>query len=103
MSNTARQIEIFREFAEKELKNHNVELETHYQGRELASNDLKQQAYTGHKKIFEKQLADKIEELLTEDNQFLRPALNELKERFVEKLKPDKRKEFENTFKKPGY
>lgn len=87
MSNAARQIEIFREFAGKELKNHSLELETHYQGRDLASNDLKQQAYIEHKEIFEKQLSDKMEELLTADNQFLRPALTELKERFIEKLK----------------
>lgn len=88
MSNTAQQIEIFREFAKKELRNHAFELETHYQNRELASNDLKEQAYKEHRQLLEKQLADKIEGLLTENNQFLRPALIELKERFVAKLKP---------------
>ncbi len=88
MSNTAQQIEIFRDFAEKKLNDHTLELETHYQNRELASNDLKQQAYKEHRQLFEKELADKMEELLTNDNQFLRPALTELKERFIEKLKP---------------
>ena len=91
MSNTAQQIETFRDFAEKELKNHAGELETRYQNRELASNNLLQEGYQEHQKIFEKELADKIEKLLTEDNQFLRPALIELKERFVEKLKADVR------------
>ena len=89
MSNTAQQIETFRDFAEKELNNHTGELETRYQNRELASNNLLQEAYKAHRKIFEKELADKIEELLTEENQFLRPALLELKERFVGKLKTD--------------
>lgn len=103
MSNASQQIETFQHYAEKELKIHTAELETRYQNRHLASNDLLQKDYKEHQKIFEKELTDKIEELLTEDNQFLRPALIEMKERFVEKLKPDKRKEFENTFKKPGY
>ncbi|GAC1590115.1 MAG: hypothetical protein NVS3B8_03890 [Chitinophagaceae bacterium] len=89
MADSAQQIETFRDFAKEKFQNHSLELDTRYQNRELASDDLKQQAYQEHQKIFEKELADKIGELLTEDNQFLRPALIELKESFVEKLKPD--------------
>ncbi len=44
MNNPAEQIESFRQFAEEELKNHIQELQTHYQNRGLASEELKQQA-----------------------------------------------------------
>ncbi len=88
MNNPAQQIEIFRHYAEEELKNHTQELQTRYQNRELASEDLKQEAFEKHREIYNKELSDKIGELLTENNQFLKPALNDLKETFVEKLKP---------------
>ena len=89
MSHTAHQIENFREFAKAHLQNHNSELSTRYQNRNLASSDLRLDAYPEHQRIFQNELEDKIEELLTEDNQYLRPALNDMKERFIEKLKPD--------------
>ena len=87
MSNAAQQIEIFRHFAENELTNHTEELNTRYQNRELASNDLKQQSLKEHQQIFRKEIEEKIEELLTGENQYLRPALSDLKERFLEKLR----------------
>ncbi len=87
MSNPATQIEVFRDFAKNELKNHKHALETQYQNRELASNDLVKEGYSKHHQIFEKELTDKMEELLAKDNQFLRPALMDMKERFLEKLK----------------
>ncbi len=87
MNNPAQQIEIFRHYAEEELKNHTQELQTHYQNRQLASEDLKQEALEKHREIYNKELLDKIGELITENNQFLRPALNDLKEKFAEKLK----------------
>lgn len=88
MNNPAEQIESFRQFAEEELKNHIQELQNHYQNRSLSSEELKQQAYAEHEEIYGKELSDKIDELITEDNQFLKPALKDLKEKFVEKLKP---------------
>lgn len=87
MSTTADEIEVFRDYAKKKLENHKGELDTRYQNRELASIDLKEQAYKEHEQIFQRELSDKIEEIITKDNQFLRPALNDLKERFIEKLK----------------
>ena len=87
MSHTAQQIEIFRHFAEDELKNHTEELNTRYQNRELASNDLKQQSLKEHQQIFKKEMEEKIDELLTDENQYLRPALSGMTERFLEKLR----------------
>lgn len=89
MTDNAQQIETFRDFAKEKFQNHSFELDTRYQNRELASDDLKQQAYKEHKKIFQEELSEKIEELLNESNQFLRPALNHIKDKLIEKLTPD--------------
>ncbi|MEP7231592.1 MAG: hypothetical protein ABI691_15125 [Ginsengibacter sp.] len=88
MNSPAEQIESFRQFAEDELNNHIQELQTNYQNRGLASEELKQQAYAEHEEIYNKELSDKIDELITDSNQFLKPALKDLKDKFVEKLKP---------------
>lgn len=88
MNNPAEQIESFRQFAEEELENHIQELQTNYQNRGLASEELKQQAYAEHEEIYKKELSDKIDELVTDGNQFLKPVLKDTKDKFVEKLKP---------------
>lgn len=44
MSDTAQQIERFRDFAKDRLQNHISELETRYQNRDHGSPDLKTQA-----------------------------------------------------------
>ncbi len=88
MSNPAKQIEVFRDFAKKELENHLLELITKYQNREPASNDLMQEGYSKHCQIFKKELSEKMEEIISEENKFLRPALEEIKEKYVEELKP---------------
>ena len=88
MSNPAIQIEVFRDFAKNELKNHKCELETRSQNRELASDDLMQEAYSKHRQVLENELSEKMEELISEDNRFLRPALEEIREKYVGKLKP---------------
>ena len=88
MNSPAEQIESFRQFAEDELNNHIQELQTYYQNRGLASEELKQQAYAEHEKIYSKELSDKIDELVINGNQFLKPALRDIKDKFIEKLKP---------------
>lgn len=87
MNNPANQIEDFRAFAKNELKNHLHELNTKYQNQEPASIDLIQESYSKHYEIFKKELSEKMEEIITEDNRFLRPALEEIKEKYVGKLK----------------
>jgi hypothetical protein len=85
MSEPAREIEKFRIFAETRLHNHISELETRYQNRQPEP-DLKSQAYKEHQQIYQKELSDKMEELLTEKNQFLKTELSQLKDTFVAKL-----------------
>jgi superoxide dismutase len=86
MSKPAKQIEDFRSFAKKELKNHLLELKTKYQNREPASKDIKQEAYREHRQIFVKKLTEKMEAILADENRFLQPALNEIKEKYVQEL-----------------
>ena len=88
MNNPAEQIESFRQFAEEELKNPIKELQIDYQNRGPASEGLKQQAYAEHEEIYRKELSDKIDELVIDGNQFLKPALRDIKDKFIEKLKP---------------
>lgn len=89
MGDTAQNIEKFREFAKDRLQNHISELEPRYQNRDSGSPDIKTQAYREHRQIFWKELSDKMEELTGPDNRFLKPALGELRDRFLDKLKID--------------
>jgi flagellar motor switch protein FliG len=86
MKDTAQQIETLRDFANQRLQNHIAELETHYQNRYLGSPDLKTQAHREHREIFQKELSDKMKELIKEENEFLRPALDQLRDKFLQKL-----------------
>jgi polyhydroxyalkanoate synthesis regulator phasin len=88
MRGPVKEIEHFTSFADTRLQNHTRELETRYQNREPVS-DLKRQAYKEHQQIYQKELSDKMEELLTEKNQFLKPELSQLKDTFVAKLDID--------------
>lgn len=89
MRDTAQEIEKFREFAKGRLQNHISELETRYQNRDPGSPDLKTQAYHEHRQIFQKELSDKMEELMRPGNELLKPALGELRDRFLDKLNID--------------
>jgi hypothetical protein len=54
-------------------------LQTNYQNRGPASEGLKQQAYAEHEEISRRKLSDKIDELITDGNQSLKSALNDIK------------------------
>jgi hypothetical protein len=88
MSDAAQQIEIFRDFAKNHLKIHSSQLNAPYQNQEPAFLKLGHEAYRERQQIFEKELTEKIDQIITDENQFLRPALEELKNRFMEKLRP---------------
>lgn len=88
MTNEAKQMETFREYAEQRLEVHKRELETRYQDRKLSSIDLVEEAYAEHQQIFEKELSEKIGEISKEQDLLLRPSLFKLKDEFVGLLKP---------------
>lgn len=88
MTNEAKQMEIFREFAEKRLEVHKRELETRYHDRKLASIALIEEAYIEHQRIFEKELSEKIGEISKEQDLLLRPSFQRVKDKFVDLLEP---------------
>jgi hypothetical protein len=81
-------LDIFHAFAGKELENHKRELETRYQGRELSSTALLEEAYRKQRELFGEELSEKIEELSDNGDQFLRASLWELKEEYLDRLSP---------------
>ncbi len=81
-------LDTFHEFAGQALENHKRELETRYQGRELSSTELREEAYRKQRELFGKELSEKIEELADSGDQFLRASLWELKEEYLGRLSP---------------
>ncbi len=80
-------VEVFHQFAEDELKNHFAELSTRYENEPLGSKELKRQAYEAHQKIYNEELEEKIQSLLsTENNGDLKGELEDLKRTYVTKL-----------------
>ncbi len=56
------------EFAEQRLEEHISELNTHYEEREMASEDEKKEAFTTHFNMFTAELKEKSKELGDEEN-----------------------------------
>lgn len=86
MNIEAKPTESFRHYAETQLEIHQLELATRYQDRELASAELKAEAFKSQREIFEKELMEKIEELSQEGDQSTRSSLEVVKDEFVKKL-----------------
>lgn len=87
MEKETNEVVAFKQFAEKELKNHIAELNTRYQNEPLASKKLNQEAYEAHQKIYNQELEEKIQSLLSEKNNVvLKGELENLKREFVQKL-----------------
>jgi len=85
MENKTNSIENFRQYAEDRLKDHIEELKTKYQNEELGSNQVRQQAYTAHQKIYSRELEEKIQALSKEDNE-AKQKMENMKDNYVTKL-----------------
>jgi hypothetical protein len=86
MEKETNEVKALKHFAEEELKNHLAELYTLYQNEPLSSKELKQQAYKEHQKIYNQELEDKIQSLLSTENPWLKDELESLKHSYVTKL-----------------
>lgn len=87
MERNANSTQMFQQFAEDRLKNHLAELNTRYENERLASQELKQRAYRDHQKIYEKELDEKMDSLLShENNEWLKGELENLKHNYVGQL-----------------
>jgi hypothetical protein len=87
MEKKVNEMEVFHQFAEDKLKNHLAELNTRYQNEPLGSKELKQEAYEDHQKIYAQELEEKIQSLLsTENNAWLKGELENIKHSYITKL-----------------
>ena len=88
MENNLTAAEEFKAFADKEIKNHLAELNTHYQNRATGAEELAE-AYKKHSEILSKELDDKIKQmsLTGESNEQLKAELNGLKQDYIRRLK----------------
>jgi hypothetical protein len=99
MEKKTNELEVFQQFAEEELKNHLAELNTRYENEPLGSKELKQEAYEAHQKIYGQELSEKIQSLLSkENNGSLKEELENLKNTYVTKLNLKQQLTFFHSF-----
>ena len=72
------------EFAEQRLKEHIAELNTHYEGREMPSNDEKKKAIDIHFNMFKAELEEKSKELNVEGDD--RKIIKDYEEKFKQAI-----------------
>lgn len=83
-------IQDYKEFAERELKRHTVELKTRYEN-ENVDDETMRKAYEEHRKIFEQELKGKSEALSPgKEQQGVKEELQKIAGTYVEKLTPKK-------------
>lgn len=80
----------FEQFAEQTLTNHLGELNTRYDNTNNVDPDLISQAFIYHSQIFERELDDKIDELLDGDIKEQRTSFLEMKQAYLLKLNENK-------------
>lgn len=86
MQNKTDTVQQFDEFAEATRKNHIAELNTRYENEKVDKQTI-QQAWWEHQKIYEKELDEKIQSLLSaESNSQLKGELENAKHAYLSKL-----------------
>lgn len=85
MEEKTNSIELFKKFAQHRLNNHLAELKTRYENEKIDKETL-EQTYREHKKIFEKELDEKIQSSI-KNNNHEKDELQTLKETFLSELK----------------
>ncbi len=86
MSNKKDTVKEFEQYAEGKLKNHVAELNTRYENEKIGKQTL-QQAYRQHQKIYDNELDEKIQSLLSaESNSWLKGELENIKDTYLSKL-----------------
>ena len=84
MNSNKQTVDIFKQYAESELKNHLSELKTRYENESAGTETLKK-AFADHKTIYSKELDQKIKDL-SKDGASDEGKLDALKKEYVEKL-----------------
>lgn len=86
MENNNHAVQQFEQFAKDRLSNHLAELNTRYEN-EKPGKELLQKAYKEHREIFKKELEEKIQSLLSsENNSGMKENLENIKDNYLSKL-----------------
>ena len=86
MTNKTEAVQQFEQFVKERLSNHQAELNTRYEN-EKPGKEVLQKAYKEHLKIFNKELDEKIQSLLSsESNSGLKENLENIKDTYLSKL-----------------
>ena len=86
MENKTDAVQQFENFAQERLSNHLAELNTRYEN-EKPGKEVLQQGYREHREIFNKELDEKIQSLLSsESNSQLKGELVNIKDTYLSKL-----------------
>ncbi len=86
MENNTEAIQQFEQFAKERLSNHLAELNTRYENEKIDKQTL-QQAYREHQKIYDKELDEKVQSLLSsESKSSLKGELENIKDTYLSKL-----------------
>ena len=86
MTNKNDTVKEFEQYSEDKLKNHLSELNTRYEN-EKPGKDVLQQAYQAHREIFNKELDEKIQSLLSSESSVgLKENLENMKDTYLSKL-----------------
>ena len=86
MTNKNDTVKEFEQYSEDKLKNHLAELNTRYEN-EKPGKEVLQQAYLAHREIFNKELDEKIQSILSsESNGGLKENLENMKDNYLSKL-----------------
>ena len=84
MNSNKQTVDIFKQYAESELKNHLSELKTRYENESAGTETLKK-AFADHKTIYSKELDQKIKEVTKADSH-QDANFSQLKKEYLEKL-----------------
>ncbi len=86
MENNTEEVQQLEQFAQERLSNHLAELNTRY-GNEKPEKQELQEGYQAHREIFNKELDEKIQSLLSsESNIQLKGELKNIKDNYLSKL-----------------
>ena len=86
MTNKNATVKEFEQYSEDKLKNHLAELNTRYENEKI-DNEVLQQGYQAHREIFNKELDEKVQSILSsESNGGLKEDLENIKDTYLSKL-----------------
>jgi hypothetical protein len=80
-------IDLFKSLAEERLNNHLLELNTRYGGEMPETSEVIRQAYEDHRRIFEREMETKKQQLAGSENPWLANEIEKLQTEYLGRLR----------------